>query len=76
MKNLLCRGPFKCTLKPVPYATENANFYKFVGNDRGEKYLSLVHKKGYLLDPLSRIALADRAMDGLFFEVFPQFCKN
>ena len=47
-------------------------FYKFVGNDKGEKFLSLVHKKGYLPeDPLSRIAPVDRALDGLFLEVFP-----
>ena len=76
VKNLLCRVPLKQTLKMAPYATESANFYKFVGTDRGEKYLSLVHKKGYLPDPLSRIALADRVMDGLFLEVFPQFRKT
>ena len=76
VKNLLCRCPFKRTFKPAPYATESANFYKFVGTDKGEKYLFLVHKKGYLPDPLSRIAPADRAMDGLFLEVFPQFRKT
>ena len=75
VENLLIRGKYgNPRYKPTKYATEKLNFYRFVWKDHnGDEFFYMVHKHGWLPDPIARVPPADRQRDGFLADVFPQF---
>ena len=75
VENLLIGGEYgNPRYKPTKYAAETLNFYRFVTKDHNEDtFFYMVHKQGWLPDPLARVPPANRQRDGFLADVFPQF---
>ena len=75
VENILIGGEYgNPRYKPTKYATETCNFFRFITKDHNNASFSyLVHKKGWLPDPLTHVPPADRQRDGYLADVFPQF---
>ena len=77
VENILISGEYgDPRYKPTKYTTETRSFFRFTTKDHKDvAFTYVVHKKGWLPDPLTHIPPADRVRDGYLGIVFPQFAK-